>query len=188
MSGLAHARRQGPLRRLRPGLRLGPGHPLAVLHHRPHAQHRPAQGRLGSRDGRHPVHRRLSGRPLPRHAGLSGGIFSPGLPKTSAPYWMLMRLSMVLGSFTAWPAHAVQGVVGWSTASSRSSAFEADLRRIRAPRARNRSHPTRSPLSGTRRRVQERRGGWLNAGSSSASPPSGKNRPGGHRSIAKTFA
>lgn len=117
-----------------------------------------------------------------------GGIFSPGLPKTSAPYWMLMRLSVVLGSFAAWPAHAVQGVVGWSTASSRSSAFEADLRRIRAPRARNRSHPTRSPLSGTRRRVQERRGGWLNAGSSSASPPSGKNRPGGRRSIAKTFA
>lgn len=31
-------------------------------------------------------------------------IFSPGLPKTTATYWMMMQLSMVLGFFTAWPS------------------------------------------------------------------------------------
>ncbi|MHC3474853.1 DUF4396 domain-containing protein [Streptomyces sp. 7R007] len=32
-------------------------------------------------------------------------IFSPGLPKTTAAYWMLMQVSMVLGFFTAWPVN-----------------------------------------------------------------------------------
>lgn len=33
-------------------------------------------------------------------------IFSPGLPKTTATYWMMMQLAMVLGFFTAWPVNA----------------------------------------------------------------------------------
>ncbi|WP_225813568.1 DUF4396 domain-containing protein [Streptomyces spinosus] len=33
-------------------------------------------------------------------------IFSPGLPKTSAAYWMMMQVSMVIGFFTAWPVNA----------------------------------------------------------------------------------
>ncbi|MFG3165098.1 DUF4396 domain-containing protein [Streptomyces sp. NPDC048232] len=40
-------------------------------------------------------------------------IFSPGLPKTSAAYWMLMQLSMVLGFFTAWPVNAWLVRIGW---------------------------------------------------------------------------
>ncbi|MGI5149342.1 DUF4396 domain-containing protein [Plantactinospora sp. CA-294935] len=33
-------------------------------------------------------------------------IFAPGLPKTTATYWMMMQLSMILGFFTAWPVNA----------------------------------------------------------------------------------
>lgn len=33
-------------------------------------------------------------------------IFPPGLSKTTAAYWMLMQVSMVLGFFTAWPVNA----------------------------------------------------------------------------------
>lgn len=35
-------------------------------------------------------------------------IFSPGLPMTSAAYWMMMQvsMSMVIGFFTAWPVNA----------------------------------------------------------------------------------
>ncbi|MFA3872563.1 DUF4396 domain-containing protein [Streptomyces sp. MMCC 100] len=40
-------------------------------------------------------------------------IFSPGLPKTSAAYWMMMQLSMVLGFFTAWPVNAWLVRIGW---------------------------------------------------------------------------
>ncbi|MFE6634383.1 DUF4396 domain-containing protein [Streptomyces tendae] len=40
-------------------------------------------------------------------------IFSPGLPKTSAAYWMLMQVSMVLGFFTAWPVNAWLVRIGW---------------------------------------------------------------------------
>ncbi|MFC8222173.1 DUF4396 domain-containing protein [Streptomyces sp. NPDC057362] len=40
-------------------------------------------------------------------------IFSPGLPKTSPAYWMLMQLSMVLGFFTAWPVNAWLVRIGW---------------------------------------------------------------------------
>jgi len=40
-------------------------------------------------------------------------IFSPGLPKTTASYWMLMQVSMVLGFFTAWPVNAWLVRVGW---------------------------------------------------------------------------
>lgn len=32
-------------------------------------------------------------------------IFSPGLPKTTATYWMMMQLAMVLGFFTALPVN-----------------------------------------------------------------------------------
>nr|WP_236260200.1 MULTISPECIES: DUF4396 domain-containing protein [Streptomyces] len=40
-------------------------------------------------------------------------VFSPGLPKTSAAYWMKMQLSMVLGFFTAWPVNAWLVRIGW---------------------------------------------------------------------------
>ncbi|MGP2437893.1 DUF4396 domain-containing protein [Streptomyces sp. JW3] len=40
-------------------------------------------------------------------------LFSPGLPKTTAAYWMMMQLSMVLGFFTAWPVNAWLVRVGW---------------------------------------------------------------------------
>jgi hypothetical protein len=40
-------------------------------------------------------------------------IFSPGLPKTTAAYWMLMQVSMVVGFFTAWPVNAWLVRVGW---------------------------------------------------------------------------
>lgn len=33
-------------------------------------------------------------------------IFSPGLPKDTATYWMLMQLAMILGFFTAWPVNS----------------------------------------------------------------------------------
>ena len=32
-------------------------------------------------------------------------IFAPGLPKTTATYWMMMQLSMILGFFTALPVN-----------------------------------------------------------------------------------
>lgn len=45
-------------------------------------------------------------------AGLFGGmavyqelIFAPGLPKTTATYWMMMQLAMILGFFTALPVN-----------------------------------------------------------------------------------
>jgi hypothetical protein len=34
-------------------------------------------------------------------------IFSPGLPKTTAAYWMLMQVSMIIGFFTAWPVNVL---------------------------------------------------------------------------------
>ncbi|MFF0668708.1 DUF4396 domain-containing protein [Streptomyces tendae] len=40
-------------------------------------------------------------------------VFSPGLPKASAAYWMLMQVSMVLGFFTAWPVNAWLVRIGW---------------------------------------------------------------------------
>ncbi|MFF9312599.1 DUF4396 domain-containing protein [Streptomyces sp. NPDC014748] len=40
-------------------------------------------------------------------------VFAPGLPKTSAAYWMMMQLSMVLGFFTAWPVNAWLVRIGW---------------------------------------------------------------------------
>lgn len=33
-------------------------------------------------------------------------IFAPGLPKTTATYWLMMQLAMILGFFTAWPVNA----------------------------------------------------------------------------------
>lgn len=46
-------------------------------------------------------------------AGLFGGmavyqrlIWNPGLPKTTATYWMMMQLAMILGFFTAMPVNA----------------------------------------------------------------------------------
>lgn len=46
-------------------------------------------------------------------AGLFGGmavyqrlIWNPGLPKTTATYWMMMQLAMILGFFTAWPVNS----------------------------------------------------------------------------------
>ncbi|MEW2448138.1 DUF4396 domain-containing protein [Streptomyces parvulus] len=35
------------------------------------------------------------------------------MPKTSAAYWMLMQLSMVLGFFTACPVNAWLVRIGW---------------------------------------------------------------------------
>jgi hypothetical protein len=40
-------------------------------------------------------------------------IFAPGLPKTTATYWMMMQLSMILGFFTAWPVNAWLVRIGW---------------------------------------------------------------------------
>jgi hypothetical protein len=41
-------------------------------------------------------------------------IFTPGgLPKTSAAYWMMMHLSMILGFFTAMPVNAWLVRIGW---------------------------------------------------------------------------
>lgn len=34
-------------------------------------------------------------------------IFSPGLAKTTAAYWMLMQVSMIIGFFTAWPVNVL---------------------------------------------------------------------------------
>lgn len=39
-------------------------------------------------------------------------IFSPGLSKTTAAYWM-MQLSMILGFFTAMPVNAWLVRIGW---------------------------------------------------------------------------
>ena len=33
-------------------------------------------------------------------------IFPPGLPKTTASYWMMMQFAMILGFFTAWPVNS----------------------------------------------------------------------------------
>ena len=40
-------------------------------------------------------------------------IFRPGLPKTTASYWFLMQLSMILGFFTAWPINRWLIHAGW---------------------------------------------------------------------------
>lgn len=41
-------------------------------------------------------------------------IFAPGgLPKTTAAYWMMMQLSMILGFFTALPVNAWLVRIGW---------------------------------------------------------------------------
>ncbi|MCX3061739.1 DUF4396 domain-containing protein [Streptomyces beihaiensis] len=40
-------------------------------------------------------------------------IFDPGLSKTTAAYWMLMQVSMVVGFFTAWPVNAWLVRAGW---------------------------------------------------------------------------
>ncbi|MER7895776.1 DUF4396 domain-containing protein [Streptomyces sp. NPDC096046] len=40
-------------------------------------------------------------------------LFAPGLPKTTATYWMLMQVSMVFGFFTAWPVNAWLVRKGW---------------------------------------------------------------------------
>ncbi|AMW14570.1 hypothetical protein A4E84_36910 [Streptomyces qaidamensis] len=40
-------------------------------------------------------------------------FFAPGLPKTTATYWMLMQVSMVFGFFTAWPVNAWLVRKGW---------------------------------------------------------------------------
>jgi hypothetical protein len=40
-------------------------------------------------------------------------IFSPGLPKTTATYWMLMQISMIIGFFTAWPVNVLLVRIGW---------------------------------------------------------------------------
>jgi len=43
-------------------------------------------------------------------------IFSPGLPKTTATYWFMMQLAMILGFFTALPANAWLISKGWKEA------------------------------------------------------------------------
>ncbi|MBR7830907.1 DUF4396 domain-containing protein [Actinospica sp. MGRD01-02] len=40
-------------------------------------------------------------------------IFSPGLAKTTATYWMLMQISMIIGFFTAWPVNVALVRLGW---------------------------------------------------------------------------
>ncbi|MEV8066546.1 DUF4396 domain-containing protein [Streptomyces sp. NPDC085995] len=40
-------------------------------------------------------------------------IFSPGLPKTTATYWMMMQLAMILGFFTAMPVNAWLVRISW---------------------------------------------------------------------------
>lgn len=40
-------------------------------------------------------------------------IFAPGLPKTTAAYWMMMQLAMILGFFTAMPVNAWLVRIGW---------------------------------------------------------------------------
>ena len=40
-------------------------------------------------------------------------LFAPGLPTTSAAYWMFMQLSMIAGFFTAWPVNVWLLRVGW---------------------------------------------------------------------------
>ncbi|WP_069812600.1 DUF4396 domain-containing protein [Streptomyces sp. TP-A0874] len=40
-------------------------------------------------------------------------LFSPGLPKTTASYWMMMQLAMILGFFTAMPVNLWLIRVGW---------------------------------------------------------------------------
>ncbi|RPE31906.1 DUF4396 domain-containing protein [Kitasatospora cineracea] len=42
-----------------------------------------------------------------------GVLFAPGLPKTSAAYWLMMQLSMILGFFTAWPVNGWLVRAGW---------------------------------------------------------------------------
>ena len=43
-------------------------------------------------------------------------IWSPPLPHDSAPYWMMMQLSMILGFFTAMPVNAWLIEKGWKEA------------------------------------------------------------------------
>lgn len=33
-------------------------------------------------------------------------LFAPGLAKTTAAYWLLMQLAMIIGCFTAWPVNS----------------------------------------------------------------------------------
>lgn len=40
-------------------------------------------------------------------------IFCPGVPKTTAAYWMMMQLAMVFRFFTAMPVIAWLVRVGW---------------------------------------------------------------------------
>lgn len=40
-------------------------------------------------------------------------LFPPGLPKTTAAYWMMMQLAMIVGFFTALPVNAWLVRVGW---------------------------------------------------------------------------
>jgi hypothetical protein len=40
-------------------------------------------------------------------------IFSPGLPKDTAAYWMMMQLAMIVGFFTAIPVNAWLVRLGW---------------------------------------------------------------------------
>lgn len=40
-------------------------------------------------------------------------LFPPGLPKTTAAYWMMMQLAMILGFFTALPVNAWLVRIGW---------------------------------------------------------------------------
>ncbi|MFF7074561.1 DUF4396 domain-containing protein [Streptomyces pseudovenezuelae] len=40
-------------------------------------------------------------------------LFAPGLAKTTAPYWLVMQLAMIVGFFTAWPVN------GWPVRAGR---------------------------------------------------------------------
>ncbi|MFF7980163.1 DUF4396 domain-containing protein [Streptomyces sp. NPDC007901] len=40
-------------------------------------------------------------------------LFAPGLAKTTAAYWLLMQLAMILGFFTAWPVNGWLVRAGW---------------------------------------------------------------------------
>ncbi|WP_416956018.1 DUF4396 domain-containing protein [Streptomyces sp. Agncl-13] len=40
-------------------------------------------------------------------------LFTPGLAKTTASYWLLMQLAMIVGFFTAWPVNGWLVRAGW---------------------------------------------------------------------------
>ncbi|MFG2260949.1 DUF4396 domain-containing protein [Streptomyces mirabilis] len=40
-------------------------------------------------------------------------LFAPGLAKTTAAYWLLMQLAVIVGFFTAWPVNGWLIRAGW---------------------------------------------------------------------------